>query len=312
MPPICKAPLLGPLPRLAHLSGPAAPGPVQFGMAPASPIAFSPGSVTCIFSPGVHVSPEKTYSKGFAINLSHGVSAAIQPAPTMRMRLNARSIEMPAVRHVLEALAPEPVALDFETPLPLGCGFGVSAGCALTAAFAIAERYHLQKSRMELGMLAHVGEVIHRSGFGDVASQLTGGLVYRRCRSGPLDSVALSIAPAPLYYRVFGELSTASILGSKSTLAVIAQEGQKALQWLEQNLESLTLDNVLARSFDFARDAGLLTDRQVLTAIQDVRTAGGSATMIMLGHSVLSTLPVSPQASWMCCNVDRDGTRWLP
>ena len=148
----------------------------------ATPSAFSPGSVTCFFSPVVHESAEKTCSRGVAINLSHGVVAALRPATSILTTLNGRPIDLPPVRHVVETLAPEPVALQFETALPLGCGFGVSAACALTAAFAIARRYDLPSSRTELGMAAHVAEVVHRTGYGDVASQLCGGFVYRRCQ----------------------------------------------------------------------------------------------------------------------------------
>ena len=278
----------------------------------ATPSAFSPGSVTCFFSPRVEEVPENTYSRGLAINLSDGVVAALQPAASLQTSLNGRPIDLPPVRHVAAALAPEPVALHFETKLPLGCGLGVSAACALTAAFAIAKRYHLEKSRAELGLVAHIAEVVHRTGFGDVASQLCGGFVYRRCQHGPLDSVPLSIPPERLYYRVFGELSTARILNSASQVAAIAREGQKAIAWLQQILEHLTLDNVFTRSLDFARAAGLLTDQRVATAIENVRASGGSATMIMLGHSVLSTLPIAPEASWVACGVDMARTRCLP
>ena len=278
----------------------------------ATPSAFSPGSVTCFFSPSVHETPENTYSRGFAITLSDGIVAAIQPAASLQISLNGRPIDMPPVRDVIQALAPEAVALQFETKLPLGSGFGVSAACALTAAFAIARRYSLEKSRTELGLLAHVAEVTHRTGYGDVAAQLCGGFVYRRCQDGPLDCVASSIPAARLYYRAFGELTTARILGSASQVAVIAREGQQALQWLQQTFEHLTLDTVLARSLDFAKATGLLTDPRVASAIADVRASGGSATMIMLGHSVLSTLPILSDQNWVSCNVDTAGTRWLP
>jgi pantoate kinase len=281
-------------------------------MVSATPIAFSPGSVTCFFSPVVKPAPEETYSRGLAINLSHGVTAAVRPAPSTRLYFNGRPFDMPPVRHVLDALAPEPMEVQFETPLPLGCGFGVSAACALTAAFAVARRYALPKSRAELGLVAHVAEVVNRTGFGDVASQLCGGFVYRRCRAGPLDALRLATPDAPLYYRTFGEIRTAQVLNSAPALAAIAEEGRKALDWLEQNLARLTLGRALDRSLEFARNARLFTDRKVVAAVQDVLAAGGHATMIMLGQSILSTLPAPAGAGWTECEVDNGGTRWLP
>jgi pantoate kinase len=276
-----------------------------------SPIAFSPGSATCFFSPHIADSPLATYSRGCAINLDRGVTAAVAPAAAIQILLNGRAVSIEPVRTVLDAIAPEPVCITFETSLPLGCGFGVSAACCLTAAFALARRFDLGLTRMELGLLAHRAEVTHRTGFGDVNSQLCGGVVLRSCRRGPLDSVRLSAAPQELFYSVTGEIRTASVLSDPASLSAIAKAGDEAVRWLENERENPPLGAILDRAVIFSEGAGLLTSPLVRTAIADVRRAGGHAMMIMLGQSVLATQPAGA-GTWTSCRIDGEGTRYLP
>jgi pantoate kinase len=277
------------------------------------PLAISPGSVTGFFLPQFRPSPDETCSLGFALNLDEGVTAAVAPAAAHQVFLNGRPIDLPPVREVLDALAPEPVAVHLETPLPLGCGFGVSAAAALSTAFALDRRFGLSRSRAELGMTAHRAEVKHRTGIGDVAAQLCGGAVYRRCRTGPFDCVRLDTVPqGTLYYRSFGPLDTRAALGSAALARRLAEAGRRAVDWLEGHRAAATLDALLDRSLEFAEETGLLTHPQVQDAIRNVRALGGRATMIMLGQSVLATLPAADGAGWKRCGIDLYGTRCLP
>lgn len=275
-----------------------------------NPIAFSPGSVTCFFRPTVGPTPADTFSRGVAVCIDQGVMANVRPAAEVGMTLNGRTVDIEPVRAVLELLAPEPVLVGFETPLPLGCGFGVSAACCLTAAFAVARHFDLPHTRAELGMIAHAAEVGCRTGFGDVAAQLCGGVVYRRCRTGPLDAEQLPVPPVPLFHLVTGEIRTSSVLGNPDALRRIQTAGDDTLGWLEAHRDTLTLDRLLDRSRAYAEAAGVITSQAVRTAIHNVRAAGGHATMILLGHSVLATRPAV--GAWTPCGIDSVGTRYLP
>ncbi len=281
-------------------------------MAIPSAVAYSPGSVTCFFRPGLTGNPSTTFSRGCAITLDHGVSAAVRPAPSRRSYLNGRPVRIDPVDHVLDALAPEPVEVWFETPLPLGCGFGVSAACCLAAAFALGRRFDLPLSRHDLGMAAHIAEVNHRTGLGDVAAQLCGGVVYRRCQLGPLDCLPVDLSVSALYYRVFGDIATAKILQSAGMMRLIMERGEEATEWLKGRLNDVTLGEIFDRSLDFDRRVGLLQDPEVVGAIEDVCRDGGHALMILLGRSVLATRPAGDGQGWTACRVDQIGTRWLP
>ena len=68
------------------------------------------------------------------------------------------------------------VKVDLTSPLPLGCGFGLSGAASLATAYALNELLHLGKDMETLAMIAHVAEVENRTGLGDVCSQYHGGV----------------------------------------------------------------------------------------------------------------------------------------
>jgi pantoate kinase len=293
-----------------------------------SPLAFSPGSVTCFFVPNVGTGLEDTSSPGCGICISDGVTSAVRPAATVSIRFNGRLIDFPPVRTVVENLAPEPVKVFLDTPVPLGCGFGISAASSLTTAFALARRFSLEKSRWELGEIVLRAEIQHRTGIGDPVTQLFGGIVLRRWRTGPFDAQSLTGDPgqrstaapatskglnlaAPLYYRVFGPLSTKEVLSNPPLLQRLAEEGRASLDWLERHEQTFTLEQLLERSLAFSRNSGLVTDARVVGAIEDAKRNQGVATMVMLGQSVLADRPSQEATGWRECRIDRQGTRYI-
>jgi pantoate kinase len=304
-----------------------------------TPTAFSPGSVTCFFVPSVGASLTDTSSAGCGICISDGVTAAVRPAATVAIRFNGRPIDFPPVRSVIDDLAPEPVEVFLETPIPLGCGFGISAASSLTTAFALARRFSLEKSRWELGEVVLRAEIRHRTGIGDPVTQLMGGVVLRRWRSGPFDAQSISLVEndkatgrkddkvtednpvtlspchpvtlSPLYYRVFGPLSTKEVLSNPSLVRRLAEEGKTSVSWLEQNQRAVTLEQLLDRTLDFAQKSGLVTDARVIQAIDEVQRNHGRAMMVMLGQSVLASRPPADATDWRDCRIDPEGTRYI-
>jgi pantoate kinase len=278
----------------------------------ASSLAFSPGSVTGFFLPVFGPTNETTFSRGLSFCLDRGVTAAVRPAHRSQVTLNGRPIEIAPVLDVLKDLAPEPLDVELETPLPLGCGFGVSAAAALGTAWAVNRRFELDRTPEELAMLAHGAEVVHRTGIGDIAAQMSGGIVYRRCHTGPLDTVRLNQVPYPeLQYTCFGPLSTSRVLSSPSITAAIAAAGARAVDWIERHQRFATMASLLDRSLQFAEESLLLTNSSVRGAIRMVRAAGGSATMVMLGETVLAFAPNDLGEEWRTCRIDPLGVRLI-
>jgi pantoate kinase len=273
-------------------------------------VGFSPASVTCFFMPTLGESAANSYSRGCAINIKQGVTAHIQGAPSHEIFFNGERKSIAPVSYIIEKIAPEPVKVSLESSLPLGFGFGLSSASCLATALTITRRYNLNLSITDLGNIAHEAEFTYKTGLGDVASQLCGGIVFRKCEHGPLDSERLAIESQPIYIRIFDELETAKVLTDKSVVERIAQAGATATKWLRNHIDNITLSDLLSTSYTFAKDTGLLTNGAVKACINDVMAQGGRATMIMLGHGVLSTLPVGETSQWIKCEIDSQGTRY--
>ena len=276
---------------------------------PPSPLAISPGSVTCFFLPRPGPDAENTASLGCAIAIADGVSAAVVPGRTNRCTLNGEEIDLAPTRRLVAELSPEPVELHLESNLPLGCGFGVSAAATLSAAFALDRRFDLGLEREALGMAAHRCEVLEQTGLGDVAAQLQGGVVHRHCSAGPLDASSIEVVESEVWIRVLGPLSTATILSSEETMARIQKAGAAALAWLHDREPPLHLATLLRRSRQFVKEAGLDRDPAVRGLLDG--PGGEETTMALLGRTLISAEARAPADAWPSHHIDFVGTRFL-
>jgi pantoate kinase len=244
--------------------------------------AFVPGHVTGFFTSDRDPDPTKAGSRGGGMALTDGVTVTVRPAEEPAVFLDSVSVGMEAVERVLDAL--EVCAqVRGETDLPPGTGFGVSGAMALGAALAANAAFDRRLSENELVTIAHGAEVRAGTGLGDVVAQARGGIPLRLEPGGPqvneLDGVP---ARTRVEYLVCGELDTTEILaGDTETLT---EAGRRALA---EVVSEPTLGTFMQASRRFSREAGLLTDR-VRDVVTDVSEAGGSATMAMLGETVLA------------------------
>jgi len=244
--------------------------------------AFVPGHVTGFFTSDHDSDPTKAGSRGCGIALSAGVTVTVRPADAVSVELNGESITMGAVERVLDALE-APAAISATTDLPLGAGFGVSGAMALGTALATNAAFDRRLSRNELVTVAHGAEVQAGTGLGDVVAQANGGVTVRLEPGGPQDN-ALDRIPARrrIEYHVIDDLATEGVLDGDTTALTTA--GKKALSDV---VGEPTLDRFMRASREFARESELLTTR-VRDVILDVSEANGTATMAMLGETVIA------------------------
>jgi pantoate kinase len=246
-------------------------------------VAFVPGHVTGFFSAHPNDNPTVAGSRGAGLTLSTGVTVRVRPAssPTA-ITLNGESVRVDPVDRVVDALSVD-AAVEAETSLPLGAGFGVSGAMALGTALAANDVFDRALSENELVTLAHGAEVQSGTGLGDVVAQARGGVPIRLEPGAPghglLDGVP---AQSRVEYVAFGELSTEDVLSGDTTR--LSEAGSRALSSL---VEKPTLDQFMFASRRFAREAGLLTDH-VEAAIRDVNAVDGEASMAMLGDTVFA------------------------
>ena len=244
--------------------------------------AFVPGHVTVFFSPHFADDPARTGSTGAGLTLADGVTVGFEPGETAGVELNGEAIDVEPVDRVLAGL-PASGRVAARSPLPLGEGFGVSGALALGTALAASEAGGLARTENELVELAHVAEVESSTGLGDVVAQARGGVPVRLAPGAPphgrLDGLP---AAGRVEYRSFGPLSTAEVI--TDDVSAIRAAGDRALEAL---CDRPTLGTLFAAGRRFAREADLLTDR-VAAVLDDVESAGGEATMAMLGETVVA------------------------
>ena len=261
--------------------------------------AFAPGNISCVFKVISHADAARMHSLGMGFTVTEGAEVTVSEHHETEVLFNGQRINFPTVRAVVNRLTQNSgitgVKVNITSPLPLGCGFGLSGAAALATAYALNELLHLHKDAETLAMIAHVAEVENRTGLGDVCSQYHGGCLVKLKEGAPLVADRLPIAEQPIYYRYFGPIQTSEVLGNKEQTARINRAADVALNVL-QTLTSAKPNPELfnacfAVSKRFSVESGLLNDVQVIDTIVQIEAEGGVASMIMLGNGVFSTHP---------------------
>jgi len=265
--------------------------------------AFVPGHITGFFSAHPAAEPAEAGSRGGGLALSDGVRVTV--AAGSGVSLNGEAIDVDPVDRVLNRLGVQ-AAIEAETPLPLGAGFGVSGALALGTALAANAAGGCGHTENELIEMAHCAEVEAGTGLGDVVAQARGGMPIRLEPGGPRHGTMDGIPATPqIEYVTFGELSTETVLSGDTSQ--LSTAGAVALDEL---LAEPTVKQFMLASRQFAAEAGLLTD-DVREAIEAVEDAGGHAAMAMLGRTVFSVDGGLSAAGYdpAVCSVDAAGGR---
>ena len=256
--------------------------------------AFAPGNLSCVFKIIPHPEPTQMHSLGMGFTITEGVVVTVsQHSNEIAVRFNNNEIHFPTVVSVIQKLTPQPIQVEIESPLPLGCGFGLSGAASLATTYALNALLALGKSEEELAMTAHVAEVENRTGLGDVCAQYHGGCLVKLKRGYPLAAERLPIPAQPIYYRYFSSIQTKTILENAERRERINRAADETLQALEKLTKSDAVDfnACIQLSKQFSLNSGLLEDRRVKETIGGIEKAGGVASMIMLGNAVFSTQP---------------------
>lgn len=239
-----------------------------------STTAWSPGSVTTVFVPRA----DAEGSLGVSFAVADGMTVTLEPATHTEITLDGAPTSFEPVEGLLEDLD-RSARVDLESSVPVGRGFGASGAATLGTALAAGETFDLDAARSDLVAAAHRAELAAGTGQGDVFVQDSGGLVYN---TG--EGIGRRERSDPIAYAAFEGIDTAGVLGDEAALERITGAGQSAL-------ESFDPDDRLEDWFDvaweFATATGLVTET-VSEAVEQVRAAGGAATMAMVGETVIA------------------------
>ena len=274
--------------------------------------AFVPGHVTGFFTVDRDDDPTKAGSRGAGLALEDGVTVTVAgddgQAPEAGERsvtLDGEAVDIEAVDIVLDTLKAD-VAVEAESDVPLGTGFGVSGAMALGTALATNAALDRGLSYNELVTIAHGAEVQAGTGLGDVVAQAAGGMPVRLEPGGPQDNYLDAVPYRPqVEYVSFGELDTADVIGGDTE--TLTRAGEQALS---QVVKEPTVEGFGYAARGFAREADLLTER-VQRTITDVTGIGGEASMAMLGETVFAFGSGLSEAGYAAeqCRVDPAGAR---
>ena len=236
--------------------------------------AHAPGSVTLVFAP----TADGEGSRGVSLTTADGVASTVRPAADTRVWLDGEQTAFEPVTGVLDRLGVT-AAVELTAETPVGAGFGASGAATLATALAADAVFGLGHDRARLVEAAARAEVAAGTGLGDVFVQDRGGLVYdtgdgrtHRARTGELQYVS------------HGGVATADVLGDAAAMDRVRAAATDAFVAFDP---SASLPALLSVGRSFTEQTGLATDR-VRETFQRVEAAGGTATMAMVGETVIA------------------------
>jgi len=266
--------------------------------------AFAPANISCIFQMYEDPDPAKMGSYGLGFTVNDGVTVEVSLTEKTEIFFNGEKIIFPTVETVVKNLISlilpniPTLKVTITSPLPLGCGFGLSGASALATAYALDDVLHLKKTKLELAKIAHIAEVENKTGLGDVTNQYFGGFLLKTVPSSHFKAQRIPITNIPVYCKYFSEIATNEIIVDKNMKNRINKAGKEALKKVRGILplggvsfKQELFAKLISISKEFAENSRLLKDKQVVQTIQEIESRGGHASMIMLGNAVFSDIP---------------------
>jgi pantoate kinase len=240
-----------------------------------------------------------------------------------------RAPEAETTQSVLEALLskmPESytVIVDHKIEVPIGTGFGTSAGGALTAALALKEALDLPLTYNQIGKMAHVAEIRCKTGLGTVGPLMLGGCILTLEPGAPGIAVIDRLPLSPNYFivtGVFGPTPTRQVLTSTNRRV---EANRYARKTLEAILDEPSVENFLTCCLKFAEKTGFMTPnlRQLVKLAEKAGAVGSAQNMFgQAVHSLVleenanqvaeAFMQVLPPGKVMVSKVDFQGARLI-
>jgi len=172
--------------------------------------------------------------------------------------------------------------------LPVGCGFGASGSGALGIVYGLDLLLNLGLTVYERGKIAHIAEVINKTGLGTVCGLLSGGLCILSEPGYPCKFERIKVPPnIKVICGSFGIIPTKSILSNPILSSRIKQAGIRALSKLKQDP---SIKNFVSVSKEFVFETEMLkllkldSIKELIDDLDKINIIGAS--MNQLGRSV--------------------------
>jgi pantoate kinase len=248
--------------------------------------AFAPAHISGIFIIDIKKDPIHSGSMGAGICLEDGAVTKVLPAKETTIKINGEVNQAATTLSAIRLLTEKAIFVETTLSIPTGTGFGTSAAGALSTALAVNKALSLDMTINDLAKAAHIAEMKNRTGLGDVAGMISGGIDIRK-HAGipPVGSIDRILCRNEIISWVsFGGISTRMVLSDEMKKKSINKAGRFRLKEL---IKKPALDNFFRQSCAFAKEIDLMSP-QVRDAIEAVEAAGGLASQAMLGDTVFA------------------------
>jgi pantoate kinase len=265
--------------------------------------AFSPAGISSFFEicdrtvDGKPINDlERVGARGGGFGIQKGVMTEVSvseaKANSIRVFINGRlAPEAETTITVVQMLLNKvnrayDVIVNHEVEVPIGAGFGSSAGGALTVGLALSNALDLSLTYNQIGRIAHVAEIKCKTGLGTVGPLMLGGCVLTVEPGAPgiaiIDRIPIS-ADYVIVAGVFEPIPTKQVLSSPEKRETVNRWGRKTLKAI---LDEPSVENFLACCLEFSEKAGFMTER-VRQLVRLAEKAGAiGAAQNMVGEAV--------------------------
>jgi pantoate kinase len=261
--------------------------------------AFAPAGISSFFeicdstSDGKPLANlEQVGSRGGGFGIRKGVLTEVTVSEsktnTIRVSINGKNApEADTTRAVLQMLLNKAekhcdVVVNHSVEVPIGAGFGTSAGGALTAGLALSKALDLPLTYNQIGRIAHVAEVQCKTGLGTVGPLMLGGCIVTVEPGAPgicvIDRIPLS-DDYVIVAGIFGSTPTKQVLASAEKRREVNCWGRKTLKAI---LAEPSVENFMACCLDFAEKTGFMTQRvrQLVKLAEEAGAVGVAQNMV--------------------------------
>ncbi len=274
--------------------------------------------------------PLRTGSRGAGFSIDRGVTTQVHVEGSDKLKaeitINGKPADARTSRRVLELyaerLGPFSARVSHKVAMPIGAGFGTSGAGALSLSLALNEALNAGLSRIEAAQLAHIAEVLCKTGLGTVLAELFGGFEIRVEAGAPGIGRIVRI-PFVNSYKVicasFEPLSTEVMLSKPSLLRAVCRTGRECLEKL---LAEPSIERFVNLSRTFAEGIGLLRG-SLKSIVRALNEQGISSSAAMFGTSLFAFVDEDRVADairilekmrpehMVICDLEPDGARTL-
>lgn len=291
---------------------------------------FAPSHITGFFEIVYNENPLIRGSRGAGVAIDSGVNTTVEildgnPDDNLEVsvKINGKedaknaSITFKTLEildrefNIFKSLGGWTLNIGHELEVPIGAGFGSSAGCAIGTSLAIARILELNTTFNRAASIAHLAEIEMQSGLGDVVGEINGGITLRLKEGAPGFAVTEKLISEDLYVicKSLSAIETSEIIGDPAHQKRINLNGRNKLRELLKNPDPETF---LKLSKRFSVETGLLSG-EVLDMINVLEDETMGASMAMLGNTAfaISKTPDTSLEDVIISKVDSCGCKFI-